>query len=45
MTEDDLSIADIEHAVLAAQLVEVQKGDPKGNRYVLEGLGAAAQRR
>lgn len=37
MAEDDLDIADVEHAVLTGRVVHIQRRDPRGNRYVLEG--------
>ena len=37
MAEDGLSIADVEHAVLTARVVQIQRDDPRGNKYVLEG--------
>ena len=37
MAEDSLSIVDVEHAVLAGRIARVQKEDPRGNKYVIEG--------
>ena len=37
MAEDNLNIVDVEHAVLAGRVVQVQRHDPRGNKYVLEG--------
>ena len=37
MAEDDLDIADVEHAVLTGRVVQIRRGDRRGNKYVLEG--------
>ncbi len=37
MAEDDLSIVDVEHAVLTGRVARIQRNDPRGNKYVLEG--------
>ena len=37
MAEDDLSIVDVEHGVLAGRIVQIRRRDPRGNKYVLEG--------
>ena len=37
MAEDDLNIVDVEYAVLTGRVVQIQRDDPRGNRYVLEG--------
>ncbi len=37
MAEDDLDIADVEHAVLNGRVVRIQRGDLRGNKYVVEG--------
>jgi hypothetical protein len=37
MAEDDLNIMDVEHAVLTGRLVQIQRDDPRGNKYVLVG--------
>ena len=37
MSEDDLNIVDVEHAVLTGRVVRIQRDDPRGNKYVLEG--------
>lgn len=39
MAEDDLDILDVEHAVLNGQIVRVEKDDPRGTKYVIEGTG------
>jgi Domain of unknown function (DUF4258) len=40
MAEDNMTIGDIEHAVVTGRVVKIQKGDPKGDRYVVEGMAA-----
>jgi hypothetical protein len=40
MAEDDLSILDIEQAVLTGLVVKIQRDDPKGNKYVVEGMAS-----
>ena len=37
MAEDDLNVVDVEHAVRTGRVVQVQRDDPRGNKYVLEG--------
>jgi hypothetical protein len=37
MAEDKLSIVDVEHAILTGRVAQIQRGDPRGNRYVSEG--------
>jgi hypothetical protein len=39
MAEDDLDILDVEHAVLNGQIARVEKDDPRGIKYVIEGIG------
>lgn len=38
MAEDDLDILDVEQAVLNGQVVRREKDDPRGTKYVIEGL-------
>ena len=40
MAEDGLNIADVEHAILRGRVVRIQRDDPGGNKYVLEGSAA-----
>jgi hypothetical protein len=40
MAEDDLDIIDVEQAVLSGQIVRREKDDPRGTKYVIEGLAA-----
>jgi len=37
MAEDDLTIVDIEHAILTGRVVLIQKDDPRGNKLVIKG--------
>ena len=43
MAEDDLDILDIEQAVLIGQIVRAKKNDPRGTKYVIEGLQRMAK--
>ncbi len=38
MAEDNLDILDIEQAVLNGRLARVEKDDPRGTKYVIEGM-------
>jgi hypothetical protein len=38
MAEDRLNIVDVEHAVLTGRVAQIQRDDPRGNRYVTEGM-------
>lgn len=38
MAEDDLDIIDVEHAVLSGRIARLEKDDPRGNKYVIEGV-------
>lgn len=40
MAEDSLDIVDVEQAVLDGQIVRTEKHDPRGTKYVIEGLAA-----
>jgi hypothetical protein len=44
MAEDDLDILDIEHAMLSGRVTRIDKDDPRGIRYVVEGVGADSRR-
>ncbi len=39
MAEDDLDILDVEQAVLNGQIARIEKDDPRGTKYVIEGTG------
>ena len=43
MAEDNLDILDIEHAILDGQISRIEKGDPRGTKYVVEGLAVDGQ--
>ncbi len=38
MAEDDLDILDVEQAILNGQIVRRETDDPRGARYVVEGI-------
>ena len=38
MAEDTLSILDVEEALLNGEVARTERGDPRGNRYVLQGV-------
>lgn len=38
MAEDDLDILDVEQALMTGQLMRTEKDDPRGTKYVIEGL-------
>jgi hypothetical protein len=40
MAEDDLDVLDVEQAVLNGQVVRRERDDPRGTKYVIEGLAA-----
>jgi hypothetical protein len=39
MAEDELDITDVEQAVLNGRIARVEKDDPRGAKYVVEGRG------
>jgi hypothetical protein len=41
MAEDDLDIINVEQAILTGRLARVEKNDPRGNKYVIEGMAVA----
>ena len=43
MAEDNLDILDIEHAILDGQISRIEKGDPRGTKYVVEGFAVDGQ--
>ncbi len=45
MAEDDLDIVDIEQAVFTGQVVRSEKNDPRGTKYVVEGLATDSENR
>ena len=40
MAEDGLDIVDMEHAVLTGRVARIERDDPRGNKYVIEGMAA-----
>ena len=38
MAEDNLDILDVEQAILSGQVVRREKDDPRGMKYVVEGI-------
>ena len=38
--EDGLEICDIESAILNGKIIKKEKGDPRGIRYTIKGLGS-----
>lgn len=38
MAEDDLDILDVEQAILNGRVVRREKDDPRGIKYIIEGL-------
>jgi YgiT-type zinc finger domain-containing protein len=41
MAEDDLDIADVQQAFLNGRVAEIQRGDPRGTKYVVKGRAAS----
>jgi hypothetical protein len=39
MAEDGLDILDVVHAVLNGRIARIEKDDPRGTKYVIEGIG------
>lgn len=44
LAEDGLDIADMEHAVLTGRVARIERDDPRGNKYVIEGMAADGAR-
>ena len=38
MAEDNLDITDVEHAVLTGRIARIERDNPRGNKYVIEGV-------
>ena len=38
MAEYGLDIVDMEHAVLTGRVARIERNDPRGNKYVIEGM-------
>ena len=43
MAEDNLDIIDIEHAILTGRISRIEKGDPRGTKYVMEAFAVDEQ--
>ena len=43
MAEDGLDILDVEHAALNGHIARIEKDDPRGTKYVIEGTGLDQQ--
>jgi hypothetical protein len=43
MAEDNLDIIDVEHTILNGRVARTEKHDPRGTRYVIEGMAADEQ--
>jgi len=39
MAEDGLDIEDVEQAILNGRIARIEKDDPRGTKYVVEGIG------
>lgn len=40
MAEDGLDIVDVEHAMLHGEITRIERDDPRGTKYVIEGIAA-----
>jgi hypothetical protein len=38
MAEDDLDIEDLEHSILKGSIARIDRDDPRGAKYVVEGV-------
>ena len=43
MAEDKLDIKDVEHAILNGKVTRIEKDDPRGTKYVVEGFAVDEQ--
>ena len=43
MAEENLDIHDIEHALLIGKISRIEKDDPRGTKYVVEGVAVDGQ--
>lgn len=43
MAEDGLDVVDVESAILSGQMVRIERDDPRGIKYVVEGMAADKQ--
>ena len=40
MAEDGLDIEDVEQAILNGRIARIERDDPRGTKYVVQGIGA-----
>lgn len=40
MADDDLGTLDIENAILNGKIIKIEKNDPLGNKYIIQGIGS-----
>ena len=43
MAEEDFDILDVEHAIRSGKVARIQKDDPRGTKYVVEGVAVDGQ--
>ena len=43
MAEENLDILDMEHALLSGKVARIEKDDPRGAKYVVEGVAVDGQ--
>lgn len=43
MAEDSLDILDVEHALFSGEVARIDKSDPRGTKYVVEGAAPNRQ--
>ena len=43
MAEENLDILDVEHAILSGKIARIEKKDPRGTKYVVEGVAVDGQ--
>ena len=43
MAEENLDIHDIEHALLSGRVARIEKDDPRGTKYIVEGVAVDGQ--
>ncbi|MBI4459086.1 MAG: DUF4258 domain-containing protein [Acidobacteria bacterium] len=43
MAEENFDILDIEHAVLVGKVARIEKDDPRGTKYVVQGVAVDGQ--
>ena len=43
MAEDNLDILDVEHAILTGQIARIERNDPRGIRYFVQGMARGTE--